>query len=86
MADMIDKVRTFLRDRATAYVQTFNKESIHSRAVLKDLSQFCRANETTFHPDERVQAALEGRREVWLRIQNHLNLTPDEIWELNRKE
>ena len=26
---------------------------------------------------------LEGRREVWLRIQNHLNLTQSELWALH---
>lgn len=86
MSDMIDKVKTFLRDRSIAYQITFNKESRHANAVLKDLARFCRAADTTFHTDPRVHAILEGRREVWLRIQNHLNLTPEEIWELNRKE
>jgi hypothetical protein len=49
------------------------------RAVLKDLARFCRASETCFNEDPRVHAVLEGRREVWLRIANHLNLSPQEL-------
>ena len=29
-----------------------------------------------------LPAVIQGRREVWLRIQNHLQLTPDQLWEL----
>ncbi len=47
--------------------------------VLIDLAEFCRANETCFHQDPRVHAALEGRREVWLRIQEHIHLTPAQL-------
>lgn len=49
------------------------------QGVLDDLRGFCRADRTTFHEDPRVSAALEGRREVWLRIQQHLELTPDQL-------
>lgn len=49
--------------------------------VLRDLAKFCRATETTFHTDPRLHAALEGRREVWLRIQKQLGLTPEELFE-----
>ena len=38
---------------------------------------------STFNKDPRVQANLDGRREVWLRIQEHLMLTNDEIYELH---
>lgn len=50
--------------------------------ALEDLAKFCRANESTFHPDPRVHAVLEGRREVWLRIQQHINLPPEELHRL----
>lgn len=68
--------------RQTAYRLVFNKETPAAQVVLKDLAKFCRANKPTFHPDPRMHAELEGRREVWLRIANHLNLTPDEAWAL----
>jgi hypothetical protein len=29
-----------------------------------------------------VSDRLDGRREVWLRIASHLNLTEEQLWEL----
>lgn len=49
-------------------------------AVMEDLAVFCRANESTFSADPRVHALLEGRREVFLRIMDHIGLTPDEFF------
>ena len=63
-----------------AYVAIFNGPQ--GETVLADLAKFCRATETTFHTDPRAHAVLEGRREVWLRIQQNLNLTPDQLWKL----
>lgn len=54
--------------------------------VLADLAKFCRAGESTFHPDPRVHAVLEGRREVWLRIQKYLRLTAADIDRLAKEE
>jgi hypothetical protein len=53
-----------------------------AETVLQDLMRFCRANETCFHEDARIHAVLEGRREVWNRIQAHLNLPPEDLWKL----
>lgn len=77
------KLKELFRQRKTAYVQTFNFSDRANRAVLEDLARFCRANDTTFVKDERLSSVLEGRREVWLRIQNYLNLTNDELFELH---
>lgn len=74
------KLRSFLRRRGTAYKTTFDTET--GKDVLADLARFCRANESTFHPDERASVLLQGRHEVWLRIQQHLQLTDDELWSL----
>lgn len=79
---LIEKAKSFLTGRAQAYQHTFNPESVYAQAVLKDLAKFCRATESTFHPDPRVHAMLEGRREVLLRIENHLRLSPDKLWEI----
>ena len=49
------------------------------QGVLDDLRGFCRADRSCWDPDARVHAAMEGRREVWLRIQQHLDLTPEEM-------
>ncbi len=76
----IDKLRMALGDRRHVYRETF--KGPYAEVVLKDLARFCRAHESTFMPDDRAHALAEGRREVWLRIQNHLNLSPDELWAL----
>jgi hypothetical protein len=78
---LLEKARSFLFTRKHAYQLVFNDENVFTKTVLKDLAKFCRAYDTTFHADPRLHAALEGRREVWLRIQNHLKLNPEELWE-----
>ena len=80
MIEWLDKLRVALGDRRHAYRATFKGPL--AEVVLKDLSRFCRAHESTFHADPRAHAVAEGRREVWLRIQNHLQLSPDQLWEL----
>ncbi len=76
---IVEQVRDFLRHRKQAYLHVFDKESVHVTTVMRDLAKFCRASETTFHPDARLHAVLEGRREVYLRIANHLNLSSEEL-------
>jgi len=78
--NLIEKARQFLARRRTVYVATFLNPM--GEEVLKDLARFCRAHETTFHVDARAHAVAEGRREVWLRIQRHLQLTDDQLWQL----
>lgn len=77
---------TILADRQRAYLQAFDPENLSVAVVLQDLEKFCRANETTFHSDPRIHAALEGRREVWLRIQQHLKLNLDQLLQLYGKK
>lgn len=76
------KSKDFLIARQQAYQQTFNQENVFVKKVLEDLSKFCRENRTTFDPDPRIHAVLEGRREVLLRIQTHLKLSPQELLEV----
>ncbi len=73
---MTDKKDEF-GQRQRAYTLALGNES--GRVVLDDLKKFCRANESTFHPDPRVHALTEGRREVWLRIQDHLEMAPEDF-------
>lgn len=75
---VLESARQFLSRRRTAYVRTFTGP--FADEVLQDLARFCRANQSTFHPDPRAHAVAEGRREVWLRIQQHLKLTDDQLW------
>lgn len=66
------------RQRKTAYQLKFgNDES--ADLVRTDLARFCRADATTWSDDARHHARLEGRREVWLRIEQHLKLEPEEL-------
>ncbi len=47
---------------------------------LLHLASFCRANESCVIPgDHDKTLVLEGRREVWLMVQNYLNLTPEQL-------
>lgn len=75
------RVRDFLSTRRHAYRRTF-KSGEDSRRVLQDLAKFCRAHETTVGENDRATLVLEGRREVWLRIQQHLQMTDEELWKL----
>lgn len=77
----IRRTYEFLRGRKRIYQQTFRNPA--GLQVLADLSKFCRGGEPTFHPDARVHALLEGRREVYLRIMNHLNLTSEQLYALH---
>ena len=70
----------FIRGRKRAYQLCFGNAAGH--AVIADLMKFCRATESTFDADPRIHAVLEGRREVFLRIQNHLNLTSEDLYKL----
>lgn len=63
----------------------FRKDTAYFDEVMEDLLKFCRWHETAFHPDPRVHAMLEGRREVMRRILQHLNLSLDDLWKLHDK-
>ena len=76
----LTKGEEFLRTRKQDYVQVL--KGVHGERVRDDLAKFCRANESTFHPDPRVEGIMQGRREVWLRIQQHLDLSEDELFAL----
>lgn len=77
---MIEKLKEFLHQRRNSYKRLFHFENRDAQVVLTDLAKFCRAHESTFNPDERTHALLEGRKEVWLRLQQHLNMTEEELW------
>ena len=67
--------------RRNAYRKTFNGPE--GRKVLADLRRFCKATVPTANLDnERATYLAEGRREVWLRLMAHLQLTEDDIYNL----
>jgi hypothetical protein len=71
------KAFAFIKQRKTAYQLAFTSPA--GNEVLMDLVRFCRANRSCFDGDPRIHAVLEGRREVFLRIQEHLHLTPEQL-------
>jgi hypothetical protein len=59
--------------KAQAYKETFDGE--RAKAVLDDLARLCHANSTTHvEGDSHGTSQLEGRRQVWLRIQGYRDL------------
>lgn len=79
-AETIQKFFDRLKLRKRAYQLTFS--CMPGQEVLIDLARFCRANETCYHDDPRLHAVLEGRREVWLRIQQHMHLSGEQLLSL----
>lgn len=79
---MIEYAKQWLRNRAVAYQRIFLGHGTDTDLVLQDLAKFCRASETTYHEDSRLSDVLIGRREVFLRISQHLNLTDEQLWHL----
>lgn len=71
------KTLDFLRARKRNYQLTFGSPA--GQEVMIDLAKFCRGNEPTWSEDARHHARFEGRREVWLRIQQHLNLSSEQL-------
>jgi hypothetical protein len=74
------KLYDWLIGRQQSYQHTLRAPSAH--LMMRDLARFCRANQSCFDPDPRIHAAMEGRREVWNRIQEHLQLSHEELWRL----
>jgi hypothetical protein len=73
----------FIFRRKRAFQLTFQLEQPANVLVLEDLASFCRASESCAVPGDRDRTMmLEGRREVWLRIQQHLQLTPEQLFAL----
>jgi len=73
----------FWRKMKSAYQVTFKTE--HGGAVLRDLADFCHVFKTTEDPQHsRLSALREGRRQVFLRILHHLNLSQEQLSALYR--
>lgn len=71
----------FLRGRKRAFQLCFGSPA--GKDVLIDLAKFCRAAETCAIPGNHDKTLiLEGRREVWLRIQQHMRLNHEQLFAL----
>ncbi len=69
-----------LRDTAElqqAYQIAFSGPS--GQLVLADMKRFCRAGSPCWDADPRIHALLEGRREVFLRVDDQINLPVEEL-------
>lgn len=75
---MPNRKRDYLRSRAQAYQKTF--KGVPAEEVLQDLAKFCRAGDSTFDTNPRIEGIMQGRREVWLRISRHLHMTEEQMW------
>lgn len=66
-----------------AYAQTLDPGSPVARLVLADLMHLCQAKDTSMVPGDPHQTAFnEGKRAVWLHIQDMLDVDADDIAEL----
>jgi hypothetical protein len=82
LSEQVSRTLDFLRGRKQSYLSFKAAAGV---PFLRDLANFCRANETCVvkdkdgRIDEKATLLLEGRREVWLRIQQHFNLTSQQL-------
>jgi hypothetical protein len=72
-----DRTLVFLKDRSTAYRLAFGSPA--GQLVLDDLAQFCHANKSVWNENRRLTDVAIGHHEVFLRILQHLNLSPDQL-------
>lgn len=71
--------------RARSYKRVFAPAGEIDRdreIVLADLRDFGFANKSTFDADPMIAARRQGRREMWLRISQHLNLDEERVQKL----
>lgn len=76
----VKEAQAGLRSLQESYRRVFLTQSADIAAVLADLEQFCRADQTPFHPDERIHCVLTGRHEVISRIREYTRLDFDTLW------
>lgn len=85
-AEAVGHTFDFIKRRKMSYQLACNQPA--TQEMLIDLAKFCHANETcvmvdaTGRVDEPLTRMREGRREVWLRIQQHLNLNSSQLFTL----
>ena len=78
--NVIRRTMDFIKGRKTAYQLAF--KTVAGEEVLADLARFCRAKESVYNVDVHKTHVLIGRREVFDRIAQHLNLSTQELYHL----
>lgn len=82
--ESLDKYLEVLKNRVQSYRQCFDLQAFENQAVLRDLSLFCRMFTTTEDPEQKEDPkVLEGRRQVFLRIQEHLQFDHYQLYQLH---
>lgn len=76
----VEATKARLFNRQKAYLVLFGSDNLAGREVLEDLIVFCRAKKSCVDPDDRLTLVLEGRREVYLRIMEHLESSSEELF------
>lgn len=81
-----ERKRQYVQARKVAYREVFTPGETSQAAldfVLRDLWRYCRIGVSTYHPaldGTLVMPILEGRRQVGLRIAEHLELSVDQLF------
>lgn len=90
---MLEVLRRVMQRRRIAYHAVFGKRTPAVDFVLADLRKFCRAtvsttvvSRVTGAVDPIASAQAEGRREVWLHITQHINLSDADIYKLVNRD
>lgn len=76
----VERTLEVLGWRKRAYQLCFPKNQRQSDVILKDLAMYCHINEECPHTDLLKIGEWHGRRNVFLRIQRHLYLSPEELF------
>jgi len=71
------------RDVRDAYASVFRGPQ--GSLVLAHLADACRATRTTFEGDPWSMAVTEGRRQVWMIIQDVLSLTEQDLRDIQQE-
>lgn len=79
MIPTMSETLTFLGLRKKSYQSIFGPAGAAGSDAMKDLAKFCYAAKSTAVPNRDLSMVLQGRREVWLRICEHLHLEPEEL-------
>lgn len=77
-----EQVHAETERRINAYHRVFfrgSPEPEDRKIVMDDISWFCFGDRSAFHENERLHALMSGRQEFWLRLMDHLKLTPDQM-------